>query len=107
MSQAAATKAIFQHLELSDIAFYSCIWKGFILSDILFTSLLHKSSRHFIVCLDAFLQQVVRQEWVQNDGQERGYAWKCQSQSHKEMVSLGISFIRIASHGDFQIPNVK
>lgn len=68
MSQAAAREAIFQHLEVSDTAFFSCIWKGFILSDILFTSLLHKSCRHFIVCLDALLQQVVRQVWVQNDG---------------------------------------
>lgn len=39
--------------------------------------------------------------------QERGYAWKCQSQPHKEMVWLGISFIRISIHGDFQVPNVK
>lgn len=68
MSQAAARDAISQHLEVSDTAFFSCIWKDFILSDILFTSLLHKWCRHLIVCLDALLQQVVRQVWVRNDG---------------------------------------
>ena len=39
--------------------------------------------------------------------QERGYAWKCWSQPHTVMVLLGISLIRIAVHGDFQIWNVK
>lgn len=50
------------------LLFLAASEKIFILSDILFTSLLHESCRHFIVCLDALLQQVVRQVWVQNDG---------------------------------------
>lgn len=38
---------------------------------------------------------------------EKGYAWKCQSHSHKETGLLGIPFIWIPIQGDFQTSNVK